>query len=63
MQQALTGSVNLVDSLEAAVVLANQLAQPGDIVLLAPAAASFDQFSGYEQRGDVFIASVSALQS
>ena len=29
-------------------------AEPGDVVLLAPACASFDQFEGFEARGDAF---------
>jgi UDP-N-acetylmuramoylalanine--D-glutamate ligase len=33
----------------------------GDIILLAPAAASFDQYDNFEARGDDFIAQVSAL--
>ncbi|MDF1854388.1 UDP-N-acetylmuramoyl-L-alanine--D-glutamate ligase [Pseudooceanicola sp.] len=36
-------------------------AQPGETVLLAPAAASFDQYDNFEQRGDDFIARVRAL--
>jgi UDP-N-acetylmuramoylalanine--D-glutamate ligase len=42
------------DTLERAVELASARAQPGEVVLLAPANASFDAFSDYEQRGDRF---------
>ncbi len=49
------------DAVMAAVVeAARGLARPGDTVLLAPAGASFDQFSGYGQRGDAFAAAVRA---
>jgi UDP-N-acetylmuramoylalanine--D-glutamate ligase len=41
-------------TLEAAVRKAQSDAAPGDIVLLAPACASFDQFENYEHRGRVF---------
>jgi UDP-N-acetylmuramoylalanine--D-glutamate ligase len=41
-------------TLQAAVQHAWRLAAPGDIVLLAPACASFDQFENYEHRGRVF---------
>ena len=44
----------------AAVAAARDLARPGDTVLLAPAGASFDQFSGYADRGDAFAAAVRA---
>ena len=50
------------DAVMAAVVdAARALADPGDTVLLAPAGASFDQFSGYGQRGDAFASAVTAL--
>jgi UDP-N-acetylmuramoylalanine--D-glutamate ligase len=44
-----------------AVALADRLARPGDIVLLAPAAASFDQFTDYAARGDAFRDAVAGL--
>jgi UDP-N-acetylmuramoylalanine--D-glutamate ligase len=44
----------------AAVAAARELAQRGDTVLLAPAAASFDQFTDYADRGDAFAAAVRA---
>src|SRR5690606_11881617 len=51
------------DSIEAAVETAARSARPGDTVLLAPACASFDQFSGYAERGERFAAAVRALRS
>jgi len=41
-------------TLDAAVRRASEAAVPGEIVLLAPACASFDQFDSYEHRGRVF---------
>ena len=38
-------------------------AQPGDVVLLAPACASFDMFESFEHRGKVFKGEVQSLQS
>jgi UDP-N-acetylmuramoylalanine--D-glutamate ligase len=48
-------------TLDAAVKRAAKAAQPGDIVLLAPACASFDQFQNYEHRGKMFKEIVKAL--
>ena len=42
------------ETLENAIRKAHAVAQPGDVVLLAPACASFDQFKSYEHRGKVF---------
>jgi UDP-N-acetylmuramoylalanine--D-glutamate ligase len=41
-------------NLEEAVYLAAQVAQPGDVVLLAPGCASFDQFQDFAKRGERF---------
>ena len=46
------------ESMEKAVALASEEAQMGDTVLLAPAAASFDQYPDFEARGRDFIACV-----
>jgi UDP-N-acetylmuramoylalanine--D-glutamate ligase len=51
------------EALENAIRKAHAMAQPGDIVLLAPACASFDQFKSYEHRGQVFKEIVAGLSA
>ncbi len=55
-------SMHQAESLDGAVNLARSLASSGDTVLLSPACASFDMFSGFEQRGQAFVSAVEALQ-
>jgi UDP-N-acetylmuramoylalanine--D-glutamate ligase len=54
--EELSGAAELIraGTLESAVLEAFQRARPGDVVLLAPACSSFDQFQDYEHRGQVF---------
>jgi UDP-N-acetylmuramoylalanine--D-glutamate ligase len=42
------------ETLERAVAHAAELAEPGDVVLLSPACASYDQFANFEERGEAF---------
>ena len=51
-----------VETLEQAVKSARAKAGPGGTVLFSPGTSSFDQFSGYEQRGDTFCALVHDLR-
>ncbi|MEA3041837.1 MAG: UDP-N-acetylmuramoylalanine--D-glutamate ligase [Sphingomonadales bacterium] len=53
--------VRRCEMLHEAVSCAASAAEPGEVVLLSPACASFDQFRDYEARGDAFRAAVEAL--
>jgi UDP-N-acetylmuramoylalanine--D-glutamate ligase len=63
LARALSGSVPVVNvsSLDEAVATAAARASTGDVVLLSPACASFDMFSGYVDRGNKFAALVREL--
>jgi UDP-N-acetylmuramoylalanine--D-glutamate ligase len=54
-------AVTTVATMAEAVAAARDAAQPGDVVLLSPACASFDAYDGYAQRGDDFAAHVRAF--
>jgi len=56
IEKQIAGSVAVerAGTIQRAVEIASRAAQPGDIVVLAPACASFDQFENYEHRGRVF---------
>ena len=57
------GSIERAGTLDRAVAYAYEQAAPGDVILLAPACASFDQFENYEQRGRVFKQLVAQLET
>ena len=56
-----TGDDRGMTVMSLAVRATTELARPGDVVLLAPAAASMDQFDSYSHRGNAFAAAVRAL--
>lgn len=63
LEAALINSAPLyrVNNMDEAVNKASTLAQPGDCVLLSPACASFDMYSGFEDRGQVFMQAVKKI--
>jgi UDP-N-acetylmuramoylalanine--D-glutamate ligase len=63
IEPQIAGAAEIISAgtLDQAVRKASEFAQSGDIVLLAPACASFDQFQSYEHRGRAFKEAVHAL--
>jgi UDP-N-acetylmuramoylalanine--D-glutamate ligase len=63
IESQIAGAAEIVPSqtLENAVRHASESAKDGDVVLLAPACASFDQFENYEHRGRIFKETVLSL--
>ncbi|UQS82703.1 UDP-N-acetylmuramoyl-L-alanine--D-glutamate ligase [Bombilactobacillus folatiphilus] len=55
-------TIALVDRLDDAVEQAYQFTNEGDVLLLSPAAASWDQFKTFEERGDRFIEDIEKLK-
>ncbi|NHB59184.1 UDP-N-acetylmuramoyl-L-alanine--D-glutamate ligase [Acinetobacter sp. 194] len=63
IEQAIEGTTQLIhaETLKQAVELCQQHSHSKDVVLLSPACASFDMFSGYPERGHQFVAIVNEL--
>ena len=54
--------ITVCGDMQTAVRIAGMLAKTGETVLLSPASASFDEFSGYEERGDTFVELVRSFE-
>ncbi|SHN15022.1 UDP-N-acetylmuramoyl-L-alanine--D-glutamate ligase [Gracilibacillus kekensis] len=54
-------NIHLVDTMDEAVKESFRLSQEGDVVLLSPACASWDQYKTFEERGNMFMESVHKL--
>ncbi|MGM0837378.1 MAG: UDP-N-acetylmuramoyl-L-alanine--D-glutamate ligase [Bacillota bacterium] len=54
--------IKRVDNVEKAVPVAFEMSHVGDVILLSPACASWDQYKTFEQRGDIFINAVHKLK-
>ncbi|MGY0397445.1 UDP-N-acetylmuramoyl-L-alanine--D-glutamate ligase, partial [Lacticaseibacillus paracasei] len=55
--------VQKTENVMTAVPLAYEVSRPGDVILLSPAAASWDQYPNFEVRGDDFIKAVNQLKA
>lgn len=60
-QNAGVEKIVFAEDVTAAVPMAWELSEPGDIILLSPAAASWDQYPDFETRGELFIQAVEKL--
>ena len=65
LREALEGikPLKVVESLREAVIYARSQAVKGDVILLSPMCASFDEFSSYKERGETFIKIVKEINS
>ncbi len=55
-------TLDICNHLQEAVMIASKIAEPGDVVLLAPGGTSYDEFKDFEERGEKFQSWVLQLQ-